>query len=219
MTWLRRPLRNSRLTSVRVTGGAARVSSTQRTWPPCSSSSGCEKNQSASRVSALASPEASSPATSRRPSARRRSCTWAPSITSCSKPRRQSERTEKAASTRGTFSPASPSAPSALFSPSGAFGRTVTPCRVMTGISPLETASMRSAVTLAPIAREARRSSRGRKSSIRGTMNQCKKPHATDDSSTSDTSSHSSTFSRRAASRKNESSKVGHPGWHRSQKL
>ena len=104
-----RPLRTTSCTSPSTSGAAWRCSSVQRNEPPRITNSCCLKNQSAMALppSALALPTWS-PATKILPCGSRRSSSWAPSISSCSKrsSNDSSERGEIAANTRGRLSAA-----------------------------------------------------------------------------------------------------------------
>ncbi len=174
--WRRRPLRSTTSTWVRPTGGAPRCSSTQRTLPPRTRISSCEKIQSATWVSPAASPDRSMPPTSSRPCAVRRTSSTGWSMTNCSTPPCSSEATEKATSVRGTSKPACP-----------AGSCTRRSCSDTAGTRPFDSARSAPMVTGVARAREARVSSRGRNWSIRGTMTQCRAAQARIASSTSAT--------------------------------
>ena len=97
--WRRRPLRSTASTWLRAKGGAWRISSVQRTVPPRTTSSVCEKSQSAAALWPVALfVETSRPPTNSRPSALRRMFSSGRSMTSCSKPSTHSEDNDMAPS-------------------------------------------------------------------------------------------------------------------------
>ena len=185
-------LRTTTSTSCSVRGGAPGCwSSRQRTWPERITSSACANSQSAA---GLVSPgwagadSTSSPATSSRPSARRRTSRVGRSMWICSNPSRHSDGTDTAVSTRPSTSASWPWASSRR-----------TPLSSNDGISPWLRASMRSMRTGIPMARVASDSSVGRNSPIRGTMIRLMVPHVSANSSQTVATAQSKTRRKAAA--------------------
>ena len=195
-------LRSTACTSVSASIGAPRSSSVQRSVPPRSTSSVCASAQSAKSVpSRPVVGDRSSPATSSRPSVRRRMSSSAPSITSCSKPSRQAERGDSAATTLGRRRAMRPSWSNKVMSRNSKEG--IRPCERMRS-SPMRTGT--------PSARLACASRPGRKSLIRGTIQPCSRPQLRPTSSQKATTSQSSPRATRAARRARRGSRGGRGG-------
>ena len=158
--WRRRPLRSTPSTCPSCSGCAWRIPSVQRSVPPRTTTSVCEKSQSATALWPLsASLDTSSPPTKIFPSAPRRMSSSGRSITSCSKPSCQSEVSDSVPSRRGRRTASRPSLSSRLTSWSS-----------NDGIIPSERAVMPPMRTATPSTRLASTSRRGRNSPIRGTI-------------------------------------------------
>ena len=197
--WRCRPLRTTASTWLKASGGAWRISSVQRTVPPRTTNSICEKNQSATALWPVSlSLDTSSPPTKIFPSAARRISSSGRSITSCSKPSPHSEAGDSAPTTRGRRTASRPWLSS-----------NVTSFSSNEGIAPSERPVIWPMRTGTPNALLACCSSCGRNSAIRGTIQPWSTHQLSPKTSQADATSHSRPRIVRATHRRRRDGRTG----------